>query len=75
MKGTIYDDESTFYLSRQDMPGMEKVLKIRDFLCFFCNFTNDLPIFSESWTCNYLELNNAKLFLFKLLHDGKRQHG
>ena len=27
---------------------MEKVLKIRDFLCSLYSFTNDLPIFLES---------------------------
>ena len=33
-----------FICHGRDMPSMEKVLKIRDFLCFFCSFTKDLPI-------------------------------
>lgn len=38
-------DKSLIRLPRKDMPGMEKVLKIMDFLCFLYDFTNDLPIF------------------------------
>ncbi len=33
-----------FICHGRDMLGMEKVLKIRDFLCFLCSFTKDLPI-------------------------------
>ena len=57
MKGTIYDDKNTIRLPRQDIPGKAKNLKIRHFLCFSLSFTNDLPIFLESWTCENYDQN------------------
>ena len=60
---------------------MEKVLRIRGFLCFLYDFTNNLPIFLESRTCNYniwnekccWEIAKRRQMLMenRLIYDGK----
>ena len=36
-----------------DIPGTRKVLKIKHFLYFLLEFTNDLPIILESRACRF----------------------